>query len=317
MIYRVLILALSASLMSCGEPPKETLSSLVKSTETEFPYLINIKITGYRPQEGNVHQALFVSNFSVKASQGQLLYSTDRDGLSDSLKELLTPQYGFSSLISPESVVNGISDHLLFRMGIDSSSSSLIYCADQLMQNSANDAIIYDDTLRQGSANTVLGLRDCEKMYLGLNSTNFDHNQNSIPDYLELRCGLNPLNSQEAYLSAAGDGISNLEKCKRNIPIDESAFSSANQLFSYHYTTDLNVADGTTDFAINNIPVLNKGKDNFIVFYIIETNSTSKMKSLYTAFLPIKSEQTYNSTIKIPFWISNASQFYNQELSIQ
>ena len=298
---------MSLILVACGT--KQPVANLSQASITDPPETVTLHIKNYRPQSGNVHQNLFVSNFSVKVSQSQLHLSTARDGMSDEQKLSLGGTYGLTTL-TPESTVTGFADLLLFSLGLTLPQQGSLHCASLL--SSTNEAFTYNDTRLPGGPQTVLGLRDCEKVYLGLDPLKFDNAGNGIPDSLKLRCGLNPTNTSSAYISTAGDGVANIDKCKRNIPLDESAFTQANQLFAYKYQTQAN-SDGSTDFTISNVPVLNHGADNFIAFYVTETSLSSSTPSLYTAFAILK--DGYNGrTLNFDYWATTPSQFVNQQI---
>lgn len=309
----ILILSLAAfGLLGCQQN-RENLSPVDISSMAYAPQVMQVRIQNYRPQSGNVLQNIFVSNFSVKASHGQLEWSSARDGLSDQLKNSTLPTYGFSP-DSPESAVSGFADLILFNAGINLSQQNLMYCSPNQMRSTSNDVIIYNDNRYNGAPETHLGLRDCEKSYIGLNPNSFDHNNNGIPDYLEIRCGLNPQNKSQAFVSTAGDGVANIDKCKMNIPLDESAKNYANQLFAYQYaqTTD---PDGSMTFNISNIPILQNGQDNLLVFYITETNPTNRETSLYTAYAVLK--DGYNGkTLQFDYWATSSASFFNQQVLV-
>lgn len=299
------------TLCSCVQ--KKELERVTLSSTAFAPETVSIKIKNYRAQGGNVFQNIFVSNFSVKASRGQLQWSTARDTLSDSLKQETVYTYGFSS-DSPESVVTGFADLFLYSAGINISQYNLLYCAANQMGSTTNDMIEYQDARYPGSPLTTLGLRNCEKSYMGLNPSKFDHNNNGIPDYLEMRCGMNPLNPTQAFTSTAGDGVANIDKCKMNIPIDESVDTESNKLFAYKYEQNIN-ADGSVDFSVANIPVLFSGEENMLVFYITETNLTTRETSLYTAYAILKKGYV-NKTLQFDYWATSPSSFFNQEVVV-
>jgi len=311
-ILKSVSIILSLALCSCAQN-QENLTGLNVSSLAAPPTITNVKIQNYKPQTGNVFQNIFVSNFSVKASHGQLQWSTARDGLPDTIKTSSVYTYGFS-INSPESVVTGFADLVLYNAGINLTQQNLMYCAANQMGSTSNDIISYNDSRSPGSPLSTLGLRDCEKSYIGLNPNTFDFNKNGIPDYLEIRCGLNPLNSNEAFVSTAGDGVANIDKCKMNIPIDESASTSANQQFAYHYV-HATQPDGSMTFNVTNIPILNDGQDNFLVFYITETNLTTNATSLYTAYAILKSGYS-GRTLQFDYWAKTPATFTNQQILV-
>ncbi|OFZ14654.1 MAG: hypothetical protein A2Z20_03715 [Bdellovibrionales bacterium RBG_16_40_8] len=276
------------------------------------PKTITIRIKNYNPRPGQEFQNLFVSNYSVIAELGSLQLSSARDGLSDFTKNQKYITNGFATF-SAESVLPGIADIFLFYSGIVSSQYYTLYCSQSLMQNSSNDAFVYDDTSRpNGYSNEFLGLRDCVKYYMGLNPALFDYDNDGIPDYLEVRAGLNPANKYDAYLSTAGDGVLNIDKVKRNIPIDENAYTQPNQIFSYKYETQVNI-DNSRDFIISNIPVLNNGIENFISFNLTEYDISDTSTSIYTAFMIIKNVTT-SAPLEIGYWATDPTKYYNQQI---
>ena len=276
------------------------------------PETVALLVSGYVPAAGDTFKDLFVSNFSVKASQGALSLMTARDGLPDTLKQQLAAAYGFTVGPIAYSVNPGFSDFALALMGIHIGQQSLLNCATQLQQSSSNDAFIFPDPRLPGSPTAFLGLRDCEKQYLGLNPALFDNNGNGIPDYLKLRCSLNPKNTHDFRLDMPGDGLSNYERCKRHIPIDENSGSQPNQLFAYQYDFE-NQPDGSKTLSVSNIPILNGGQDNLIALYLTESNRATGVASLYTAFT-ILGPGSSGSTLKFSYWATDPSKYFNQEI---
>jgi hypothetical protein len=295
----------------CGCNPSESLSNLSQGEFAVTPDTVTIKIKGYRPQTGKIFQNLFVSNYSVKVKQGQLYYSTSRDSMADVVKKSLVSTYGFNTT-GPETVVTGFADLVLFQAGINLGEQSMIFCASNLLTSSSNDALIYNDSRLSGNPVAFLGLRDCDKVYMGMNPQKFDFNGNGIPDYIEMQCGMNPLSTSDAFVSTAGDGVANIDKCKRHVPIDEYYYTQPNQAFAYQYNVQVN-QDGSSDFTVMNIPILNGGADNFISFYVTETDSQNGAPGLYTAFSILKPGYT-GKTLEFPYWATAPSNFFNQEI---
>lgn len=288
------------------------LQSLGQAQFAQPPQTMSIAIMNYAPQPGNAFKDLFVSNFSVKAAQGQLLLSTSRDGLPDTLKQQLNPVFGFVPGPGAYSVNPGFSDLLLDLLGVTATQESQLVCSTNLQQSSSNDAFIFPDIRVPGSPMAFIGLRDCEKDYLGLNPQKFDNNGNGIPDYLKIRCSLNPRDAHDYAIDGAADGVSNYDKCKEHIPIDESSTSQPNTLFAYHYKYDV-FPNGTRNLYVSNIPILNGGQDNFIAFYLTEMNLSTKAVSLYTAFT-ILGGGSNGLNLKFNYWATSPANFFNQEV---
>lgn len=266
----------------CGKP--ERLDPLASTLVGGPPALMKIKINNYNAAPGKAFQHLFVSNFSVKVRKGELKKSFARDGLYDDLKVALNPNYGFL-LTNPETVVNGYSDLLLYYLGIKSPQQILVYCSPAQMNSIARDQFLYNDTRRAGSPATYIGLRDCQKNYMGLDPNKFNYTGDGIPDYLKLTCGLNPGNRFDAFVSSSGDGVANIDKCKMHLPIDEDSRSMANQIFAYKYDIRT-LTDGSAEFKVTNIPIFDD-EENFIAIYLTETDLSDQTLTLYTAFARI------------------------------
>ena len=310
-LHAARMIAFSVLTGACSHSASNTLTSLQKEQIAPPPQTVTIQISGYKPAAGRSFQNIFVNNFSVKAAQGQLSYSTARDGMPDGLKQAHALDYGFSPTL-PESAIPYFSDLMLYLAGITATSQNLLYCPQSSGSspsqtiNSSNDGFTYtDNRTTPPTTNVFLGLRDCDKLYIGLKNVNsFDNDGDGIPDYLELRNGLNPLNPSDAHLDIAGDGVSNLEKIKRGIPVDENANSQPNQLFASSYNVTVQ-ADGTTIFTVSNLVILNGGQDNFIAINLTELNNVTQVQYLYTAFYILPAGST-GLTYKFNFWGSSS-----------
>jgi hypothetical protein len=306
----LLITSVIAAITSaCKSDP---LTPLAPSQFANPPQTVAVSIMNYVPAQGKAFKDLFVSNFSVKAAKGALSLNTARDGLPDTLKQQIASTYGFTVGTNAYSINAGFSDLVLYLMGVTLSQESLLSCAPNLQNSSSNDAFTFTDARLSAGITAFLGLRDCEKQYLGLNPALFDNNGNGIPDYLKLRCGLNPANTHDSHLNVAADGVSNYDKCKQNIPADESSNSQANTLFAYQYNFEVH-ADGSQNLYVTNIPILNGGQDNFIAFYLTEVDLSTKAESLYTAFT-ILGAGSNGVTLKFNYWATDPNKYTNQQV---
>jgi hypothetical protein len=294
---------------------KRTLVDLEKGDMAEKPVLITIKMSKYRPEPGHQFKDIYVSNFSVNVRRGKQEESSSRDGMSDDLKAKASADYGLAAG-SPHSANPLFSDLMLFLSGIKFPQQSFLYCPNALVNSQSDDMIRYMDDRMNPPQLTALGLRDCEKSYLGLKPDLFDYDRDSIPDYLELRCGLNPRNPNDAGLSPTGDGVTHLEKCKRHIPLDESADSEANKMYAYQYDLK-NQTDGTKIIKISNIPVLKNNGQNLIAFYIIEGDQATSRTYLYTAYSLITPKPDYTGEYEFDYWVkaNDPNSHFNQQVT--
>jgi hypothetical protein len=291
------------------------LAALVQAPAVPIPQMISLEIDNYIPASGHTFKNLFVSNFSVVASRSQLSLSSSKDGLSDTFKDAHTSDYGFSSAGGTDSNSDYFSDLFVYLSGITLLRQSTLFCATSLQGNQSNDAFNYTDTKNLGTS-VFIGLHDCEKNYLGLDPTLFDFDGDGIPDYLELRCGLNPKNAKDAALNPAADGITNIEKCKRHLPIDENGKTAGNVALAYQYKSEI-ATDGTGayKFTVSNIAILNGGQDNFIALYLTETDTLQK-SYLSTAYIRLGSG-VGGTAFKFPYWGTGPTKLTNQEIILQ
>ena len=297
-------------LTACNDPD---VAPLALGLQVPPPDIVGFKIQNYLPQPGRVFKDVFVSNFSLRIKQGEFEPMTARDGLPDKLKAAHNPDYGFFMNV-PDSNGDGYSDLTMWLAGVQIINQVNLFCGNRLRIVTANDAFIYNDTRLWSNTSVLLGYRDCEKLYLNLNPRLFDYDGDGVPDYLEVRCGMNPRDPNDAFLSPAGDGVPNIEKCKKHIPIDEDANSQPNRVAAYKYQIDLSPGTGSRNITVSNIPILNGGTDTFIAFYITEEDVASHKAYLNTAFTILK-PGTAGNTYKFDYWGVNPANATNQELN--
>ncbi|MBS1960072.1 MAG: hypothetical protein JST80_11400 [Bdellovibrionales bacterium] len=307
------VLSISALLTGCLAQTQKTLVDLEKGEKPIAPPVITLKMSKYTPTTGRTFKDIFVVNFSSKCTRGKCEESYSRDGMTDTLKANTAAQYGFANT-GPYTVNNNFSDLMLYLSGIVYSQQNLLYCALSQTESTSNDIIKYMDDRNATPVVQYLGLRDCERSYLGLNPNLFDFDKDGIPDYLELRCGLNPKNPNDAALSLTGESISSLEKCKRHIAIDEAANSPANQLFAYQYKLEIE-KDGTRTFTVSNIPVLENNKQNLIAIYMVEIDPNTSKTYLSTAWSLITPTPTRERVYRFNYWVMSSATTFNQEIS--
>jgi hypothetical protein len=300
---------LIALLVGCSPVSKgQKLSQLKHDTLPFVPETVTVKIRNYCPAAGRVYKDLFVSNFSAKVVNGVLQLDSDRDGLSDAEEHQLASRFGFS----PEgysSNTEGFSDLLLYLAGIDSSQQGFLRCSNPTDYD--GDGIFYNDPrFPVGSPPRFAGLTRCEENQLSkTHPDKFDTDGDGIPDYLEFRCGLNPKNPNDAFIDTSGDGVLNIDKCKRNLPISENSTAPGLINLAYRYKTEnfSNSGQNCMNFTISNIPVLNQGADNLIAFYLTEQDSVLS-HFLYTASIILPAESV-GKTFVLEFGPGSAGRF--------
>ena len=303
LIYVLLIFGAFGQCLGCASSV-DPLQALSQEVHAPPPDTVTLNLTHYQPQAGQAFTYLFVNNYSVKASMGQITYSDSRDSLSDALKSSLGSQYGF--IVGQVRSNTAFMDLTLWLSGITLDQQASLPRSGVGVSCTGKDAITYTDQRQTTSPQVLLGLSDEEKQFLDLNYESFDTDGDGIPDSLEVRCGLNPLSNQDAPLDLASDGYSSLQKCQMGIPIDESY--ATNQQLAYVYTTTAVPGAGRT-LSVSNIPVLYTGRENFIAMFIVETQLTTQTNSasgapttiLYTAFAILSAGQA-GQVLEAPYW---------------
>jgi len=250
------------------------------------PDVVTVIVRDYCPAIGRTYKDLFASNFTVKVVNGNLRIDSDKDGVPDFIELSLQSKLGISPLFS-DSNSDGFSDLLMYLAGIERTQQTNLRCTDR--EDNDGDGIYYQDTkLSAGSPPQYIGLNNCEEDKIThTDRSNFDTDGDGIPDYLELRCSLNPNDPNDALLDTDGDGIYNIDECKKNTPISESNDVGSVKYFEYQYSqqfkADLGV-QGCYDFTVSNIPILASGTDNMIALYLTELDGAQNAH-LYTGYI--------------------------------
>jgi hypothetical protein len=240
---------LIAVVAACSGPP---LTPLLSDESLTNQSAITININGYCPQPGNRFTDIFALNRTAQVLDGSLTVDFDGDGVPNILDS--NSVLGINPYLA-DSNNDGYSDLIVYLLGIPLSTQGALPECDQ--------------TGRQDDDND--GLDNCEEALLGTSSGNADTDGDGIPDYLEVRYSLDPLDAMDAKLNPSGDGISNYQKVKMNIPIHEYA-TSAIMAFAYQYSIS-QVGSGPSscyNFSISNVPLAQIPNGNQFVFYVLE-----------------------------------------------
>lgn len=286
-------------ILGCRGQAERTLSPLAEMEIAPPPETVSVEIEGYCPQSGRSFHDIFATNFSVKVLQGRLELDSDKDGVADSVELANNVDLNISPFAA-DSNADGFSDLLMYLSGIDRNQQSRLKCADTA--DNDGDGVLY--------GSQFIGLSNCEELRLtGTDPDNFDSDGDTIPDYLEIRCGLNPKDANDALLDPDGDAVLNIDECKKNTPVDESNGYYGIKQFEYKYELDADTSTGVAcvTFTISNIPILNDGSDNLLGFYLLEMDGFQK-DHLYTAYLPLSSGSA-GKTFKFDFGPYPAGRF--------
>ena len=240
------------------------------------PKTVSVRIKNYCPHTGvdtknNPVTYTFADIYALNASSASLptgfAPSLARDGLGDQFKTDPSNQSKYNlSYRKADTNNDGFSDLIMVYLGIITSSQpTLPYC-----DRSQSPFPDYDGD----------GLNDCEEALIGTDPKLADTDNDGIPDYLEVRFGMNPTNSADAIQSPDGDGISNLEKVKMNLPIGQFADDSFKARALKYTIQNLGTKNSPScfDLKVSNIPIMtwNVPVDatlsiNQLRFYITET----------------------------------------------
>lgn len=291
----VLIVTAVAGCGRLGFQQTSNLTDLVQSAFVETPETVTVQVKNYCPTSGRSFKDVFVSNFSVEVIQGQNRFDSDADGLPDFIETENGQKFNISPY-STDSNNDGFGDLFMYLSGIDASQQSHLRCLDA--SNGDGSGVVL---ARPGQPDQFIGLTNCEKELMHIDPADFDTDGDGIPDILELRCGLNPADSNDALLDPDGDGLTNYEECKRHTPSSESNKAGGLSKLEYVYKQTVRVANGQQciDFEISNISVLNHGKDNLIALYLTEVDGYQK-EHLSTTFMLLPNDSA-GSTIAIEY----------------
>jgi hypothetical protein len=247
-------------LQACADPKVNlTLNTAAIVTPT-----IGVKVVGFCPAAGYSYTETFVHNNSSEMQNIEWLSDYDSDGLPD----VTEMQNSISSLfnISPylaDTNGDGYRDLIMYFLGIPAASQpGLQPCADPTTDTD-ND-----------------GLTDCEENLLHTDPLNPDTDGDGIPDGLEVRFGMNPLDANDAYLDPDGDGFSNAAEVKMNTPINFTNTAATNAL-ALQYTLDQTETGSAPcyDITVTNIPLMQTVQNNIITIQVTQTASVQGSKS--------------------------------------
>ncbi len=301
----LICLVVLASMSACKKQNLEDLNSQASSeslvpleTKNLFPGVdtFNIEIDGYCPAQNRDFVEIFAANYSHEVYNGNVHADTDKDGLSDEQDNdqqmnILPSRY--------DTNLDMFSDYLMVLAGIDPTQQNKLICQDSVTLDDDGDGTFFF----QNGQEMFVGLNNCEeKKVTHTDQTLFDTDNDTIPDYLELRCGLNPLDKNDALMDTDSDGISNLDECKKGTPNTENNNDSSLKYLEiqYAFEMDAQLNNGCGKFRISNIPILNGGNDNLVSLQLIERDGFQK-NHLITATVYLQGGGQQGKTVKINY----------------
>ncbi len=226
------------------------------------PTTANLLIKNYCPRTGFRYLDFWGHALSYKISSSQILVDTDRDGLAN--VQETDPSLGINYLRA-DTNEDGYSDLLVYLAGFTlEAQSHLRFCA------AADQDSDFD------------GLTDCEEQTIThTDPFKFDTDQDGIPDGIEIRKSMNPLDGADKDQNPSGDGITNISKVKQNLPIYETVTDDV-KAFAFQYAITSTEVNGQTCFnlRINNIPLVEVTSGNAVRLMFMERQTSSDRYAL-------------------------------------
>ena len=222
-------------------------------------------------KEPDAMALVFADNTTTVLSAHDQVVDTDGDGLSDAEEFKLKTCVGLGASCNDpaDSDGDGYSDwfeNLERASGFDplDAAKPIQKCAGAGRNDSDGD-----------------GLRNCEEAYLGTDPLTFDSDADRIPDLIEVKNGLNPLDASDAQADADHDGIRNIDEIRQhtNPQAREPQASAAETHYLYDVASAPKTSDGRTcyDVTIRNVTLMSSGQgtqsprgDNRVLVYFVE-----------------------------------------------
>jgi hypothetical protein len=245
--------ALSLSLVwaaaGCAD---ETLSNLAAGEPVKEHHFVDLTVRGYCAEPGRSYQTFYVANLSARIKGGLLRADYDRDGIPNFLDA--DPVYNVS-VEHADTDQNGYGDLLVTLAGLDRENQARLKRCELTTQDSDQD-----------------GLTDCEEdNLLHTDPKAVDSDGDSVPDYAEIRGGMNPLDAYDSVQDLDGDGIAGGDELRLGTPPDEFNTEAITALAIAYEAVPLGgEALGCVDFFAKNVPLAQVDNGNLIRLYVIE-----------------------------------------------
>lgn len=248
LLYTLLVLSLSVAVSGCSDIKLLNKAPAIRS--------VQVKVAHYCPQEGHSLVNVFAFNLSTQTAADQILLDTDRDGLSDDFEQSVSVRDKYNlSYVSPDANGDGYSDLFSYNIGYDVANQAALAACDQPELDTDRDL-----------------LTDCEEAIVGTQYNDPDTDKDGIPDGIEFRYGLNPLDPLDSGLDNDGDGYNNLEEIINNSLIYTSQDTQIlKHKLDYKVNAYLNQDNKQCfEMTVSGIPLVNVNNGNMIKVMFLE-----------------------------------------------
>jgi hypothetical protein len=239
----------------------EPLQLLEQDIPIEVPRIntFGVRLEKVCPKPGSRFSDAFFQNESMYIKEQKFLADWDRDGIPN--VDDARRDFGFS-FKEADSNGDGYSDLAVWVRGLNLEDQTGLKVCENFSQDTDLD-----------------GLTDCEENSIfKTNAQAFDTDGDGVPDGLEVRFGLNPLDSLDVFQDNDGDGITNSDEIRVGTPINES---NTKAVEPYLIKVDigkekLKNEDECLWIQATNIPQMAVSNGNLVRAYVIEIDAEGK-----------------------------------------
>lgn len=222
------------------------------------PRFIDVRIEGYCPQSGYDPTSLFVLNYSLWfGGDGSFQLDFDRDGLSDEFESAADNAARYHvDPANEDTLEDGYGDLVVTSLGMELQDQTELSKCQSVYQDADRD-----------------DLDDCEETLVGTDEYDPDFDKDGIPDGVEVRYGLNPLDIEDARLDTDQDGLTNADEIRQNTPLyRHNSDDFVDRAISYD-VVDIIRDDGVEcqQIDVTSVPIWNVENGNYIRLLFLET----------------------------------------------
>jgi hypothetical protein len=292
-LYQKLVVALpffGLAIMACTNaklfPLPAEYPIVTLQVQNYCPHTVGTPATGFY-----AFKDIFFYNAQSYFNNTNYVLDTDGDGLPDFYEQNPTNMALWDiSYLYADTPQLGYSDPVRVRLGILASAVPSLPTCNTGYTDSDQD-----------------GLTDCEEQLLGTLTSSPDTDGDGILDGIETRFGMDPLDPNDAYIEANGDGFTNYQKVKWGIPISTYVTPSAQAFFPNYQVAPTSNPTGSCatpqTFTISNISILPVVGGNALWVRTLETPLTPGLTTFanyITVIVP--SNVVSGSTVVVSSW---------------